>query len=102
MGNSASSRLRPLQLTHLTDSAQLDCALKFLKVAAKRLDSLQALVLAINQVQLDSISAEYYMLRANLVKLHVFIHSVLLLIEVLRLGNKADRTSLITSSPRFL
>lgn len=52
----------------MADSAQLDCALAILKVAAKRLDSLEAHVPAINQVQLDSISAEYYMLRANLVE----------------------------------
>lgn len=52
----------------MADTAHLDCALKILKVAAKRLDSLEIQVPAINQVQLDSTSAEYYMLRANLVR----------------------------------
>lgn len=55
----------------VADTAQLDYALKVLKVAAKRLDTLEAHVPAIGQVQLDSISAEYYMLRAHLVRLCV-------------------------------
>ncbi|KAJ5363432.1 uncharacterized protein N7496_009145 [Penicillium cataractarum] len=48
------------------DTACLDCALKILKVAAKRLDSLEASVPAIDQAQLSALSAEYYMLRVHL------------------------------------
>lgn len=78
------------------DTAYLDCALKILKVAAKRLDSLESFVPAIDQVQLSSLSAEYYMIRVHLVRLVDIIKCAFLLIGCLRRGNRVDRTLLIT------
>jgi hypothetical protein len=64
----------------VADTDQLDCALKILKVAAKRFDSLKGFLPPIDQVQLDSISAEYYMLRVYVVRLDVVIKCTSLLI----------------------
>ncbi|OKO96611.1 hypothetical protein PENSUB_10786 [Penicillium subrubescens] len=55
-----------LQLINAADTNQLDCSLKILKAAAKRFDSLEGDSSAIDKVQLDSITAEYYMLRVYL------------------------------------
>ncbi|KAJ5175862.1 uncharacterized protein N7482_001739 [Penicillium canariense] len=48
------------------ETAPLDYTLRILKVVAKRLNSLEASDPAIDQVQLDSISTEYYMFRVHL------------------------------------
>lgn len=85
----------------MTDTDQLDCALKILKVAAKRFDSLEGDAAVIDHVQLDSITAEYYMLRVYLVRLGAVIRCTFPLIAFLRLVNRADLTLLTTFSQRF-
>lgn len=85
----------------MTDTDKFDCALKILKVAAKRFGSLEGDAPAIDQVQQDSISAEYYMLRVYLVRPSVVIQCRSQLIKFLRLGNKADPILLITFLQRF-
>jgi hypothetical protein len=90
-----------LQLINAADTNQLDCSLKILKAAAKRFDSLEGDSSAIDKVQLDSITAEYYMLRVYLVRLGVVIQCTFLLIEFLRLGNRGDPILLITFLQRF-
>lgn len=85
-GHVSSVHMRESQLMNVTDTAALDYALKILKVAAKRLDLLEGLASAIDQSQMDSTSAEYYMLRVHLVRLGVVFQCVCPLIRLLGLS----------------
>ena len=78
--------MRGSQLMKMPGITELECALKILKVTAKRLDSLEGLVSAIDQGQMDSMSAEYYMLRVHLVRLGVIICCACPLISFLGLA----------------
>jgi hypothetical protein len=82
------------------DTTFLDSALRIIKVAAKRLDSLETYVPDIDQVHLSALSAEYYMLRVHLVRLVDIVKCAFLLIGLLRLANRVDLTLPITFLPK--
>lgn len=51
----------------LEDNSQLESALRILRSLARRLDTVNKHVPSVDKYLLDSVSAEYHMLRAHLV-----------------------------------